>query len=485
MASIAAALMVAPLLFALRRWFLAAASGDRITAPGSAEGSERVGLDRVFGRLKEFGGKQEWLETIRSGREHVDLMGRTLNAWTSAPELADLIIERITRPKPVHFRILLMSLENPYLPTLKEKDDVIGIDLRLKISNSIKKFVEIKRSLQVNLQKYLEIRCFEGVPLYCNMVRVDDKVFVAPYVVTEDAQYSPLLQISGYENAWVELYQAEFEKLWRDSAESGMEHRALSDNAIELEGRILFQIQEFYNRAIARATIDKTIDIHNFDHGWDILFGRFFEMASKSEGPAVLRDYTLSNTGHRSYQSWDLRIYPGMLMSFYARKPGVKVCMRFLICCETGGWKNQAAEKFLQDLLIFAYPQVGPSEVTFGKLFEAWTDDSENEEFVIRITNRLHLEALLDADSALLKNPVNVYDIHAVSRSVLSSESGDRNPIPHLQIHWSEAVIDRCTKDFDLAWEESGALQKKIRSTGRRHLKKVGTGELFDIWAKI
>lgn len=485
LSSIAGALMVAPILFALRQWFTPGSSGGDLMLSENVAGSQHVGLTRVYGRLQDIGKQDDWLNLIRNAHERVDLMGRTLNSWTSAgDEFRDLVIDKT---KKVEFRWLIMGLDNNYLPTLKEKNDTIGSSLRKKITETIRELDTIKRGLLPEQQKRFQIRCFRDFPLYFSYMRFDQHFFVSQYLFTQEAQECPLHQISGLQGPWTRTYQNEFDTLWKMSSEPILKESPPVASALELEGQLMQQMEQDYRKNVKRVTHNKIFDSYNFDKGWHDLFSKLFSENLNGSADRILRDYTTSKTGDLIVQNWDLHTYPAMLMGYFRQDTDMKVHGKFLICCEECGPANRVAESFFAELLAFAYSR-GERSVDFKRLFRTWKNNFGRDhanQIQIRLTNPQVLEEVLRENTQWFRNPFNIYGDFALSRSILGPADSVGWPVPHLQIVWDNEKIGECLGQFDSIWEHSDTLQGRIFRSSNRKLSKHATGALFDLWARL
>ena len=185
------------------------------------ETSQAVGLEAVYSRLGSFGKQDDWVHLVDKATAQVDLMGRTLFGWTRAVEVPDRIINRVVN-HGVNFRILLMSPRNECLDNLTEERMNLGPMLRDKLSVSIDFFIGIRQRLPENLRAKLEIRCFGQTPLYCGLVRIDDRFYVTQYLHNASSDNSPFYCVHGMDKDWPKTLEREFAELW-DAAQSACE----------------------------------------------------------------------------------------------------------------------------------------------------------------------------------------------------------------------------------------------------------------------
>ncbi len=180
------------------------------------ESSQAVGLEAVYSRLGSFGRADEWVSLIGAATKQVDLMGRTLLGWTRAAEIPERIADRIVN-RDVKFRVLLMSPANKCLATLTEERVNLGSILKDKLTVSIQFFLDIQRSLPAEYQGHLQVRCFDHIPLYCGLVRIDDRFFVTQYLYSASSDNSPFYCAHGMERDWPRTLEKEFEQIWHEA----------------------------------------------------------------------------------------------------------------------------------------------------------------------------------------------------------------------------------------------------------------------------
>lgn len=182
------------------------------------ERARKVGLTEMYDCTGNFGGKGEWFKLLASANNSMDLMGRTLHEWIRAPELDDIVISKI-QLEGVRFRWLLMSKGNRHLKQLEEDGEQIGEVITKKIDLVCRRLTDIRSRLPAEKRDHLKIRLFERMPLYCSVLRVDDRYLVTPYLQNAASRNAPLLTISGRNTPWAIAYDREFEVVWSSAAD--------------------------------------------------------------------------------------------------------------------------------------------------------------------------------------------------------------------------------------------------------------------------
>lgn len=144
-------------------------------------------------------------------------MGRSLYEWIRSPDFNKIIEEKIIRDG-VHFRWLIMDISNEHLPRLEEDGHKIGGLLMPKIKEVDEKLHLLRTHLPDDKKHLFEIKTFTHVPLYCSVLRIDDRYFVTPYLQSIESRNSPLLILEGRSSTWAQIYHTEFDVIWRDSS---------------------------------------------------------------------------------------------------------------------------------------------------------------------------------------------------------------------------------------------------------------------------
>lgn len=175
--------------------------------------AQRVGLAAAYDCAGNFGNKSQWLELLGEARESMDLMGRTLYEWIRTPEFEDLMVSKIERDG-VLFRWLMMSKTNRHLCDLEEDGDRIGEMISKKIDPVFRRLVAILKRLPAERRSLLQVREFDRVPLYCSILRVDDKYLITNYLQSAASRNSPLLMLRDSKSPWATAYSREFEMVW-------------------------------------------------------------------------------------------------------------------------------------------------------------------------------------------------------------------------------------------------------------------------------
>lgn len=198
------------------------------------ERSRSIGLEAVYESLGDYGGLSNWIDLIKGSRDSVDLMGRTMFGWTRSGELVDVILTKIQKDN-VTFRWLIMHKDNKYLPFLTEEDVNIGHFISEKLRHVYKSLWEIHQKLPEEFKSRFQVRLFSHVPLYCSILRVDDKYFVTQYLFSATSDGSPLYCVKGKDTTWPKIFSQEFKTIWDMSHDFFIEYSQLSAASEKVE----------------------------------------------------------------------------------------------------------------------------------------------------------------------------------------------------------------------------------------------------------
>jgi hypothetical protein len=177
------------------------------------ESSKAVGLEAVFDRLGNYGNQSDWIDLINNAVDSVDFMGRTMFGWTRSDDFADMILTKIQRDG-LSIRWLIMHEENKYLALLTEEHINIGSILSGKLSIVYETLWSIHNRLDDSIKNRFQVRLFSHVPLYCALLRIDDRHYVTQYLFSASSDNSPFYCVKGSDGAWPKLFSKEFSTVW-------------------------------------------------------------------------------------------------------------------------------------------------------------------------------------------------------------------------------------------------------------------------------
>jgi hypothetical protein len=174
---------------------------------------KKVGLEKAFRRLGDYGVQSDWENLIRGATREVDVMGRAAYGWVNSNDLDQLLMRKI-QSDGIHFRWLIMSPQNKYLDLLTEEQVNLGKALGFKIQKTRETLMRIKSQIRDDQHHLLEIKEFTEFPLYCAVLRVDNKYYVTPYLSSRSSSECPLLCLDRAVGGWAEVYEREFLTIW-------------------------------------------------------------------------------------------------------------------------------------------------------------------------------------------------------------------------------------------------------------------------------
>jgi len=186
------------------------------------EDSRVTGVQRILTVSREFelrGG--DWMQRLTSAQQKIDLMGFSLLVWTKGQNFKDEIINLVRRG--VAIRVLIMdhdqndyfhSFVNKYqIAALKDDTAVVG---EVKAARHV--FEDIGQEIDKESKQHhgtFEFRTVKKGLVVCQICRIDDELIAIPYLFSVIASESPLIVAKGESSGLYQLYQKEFDQLWK------------------------------------------------------------------------------------------------------------------------------------------------------------------------------------------------------------------------------------------------------------------------------
>lgn len=92
-----------------------------------------------------------------------------------------------------------------------------GADQRINggIKQSWKSFWSIKENPKHT--NYFELHYVTEVTMYMNIIRIDERMWVSPYLSSQRGGGSPIYEITGEKTPLFEIFQKEFDHIWEHS----------------------------------------------------------------------------------------------------------------------------------------------------------------------------------------------------------------------------------------------------------------------------
>jgi hypothetical protein len=178
------------------------------------QNTRSVGLESVFDCTGNFGGQADWLGLIEQAGQRMDLMGRALENWVRPNEISSLLVRKIVS-EDVKFRWLVMSENNRYLRLLEEGGMLLTERVSHKLPSVYERLRAVRDLLPEDKRSNLQVRLFSNEPLYCSVIRIDNRFLVTPYLAVVGARDCPLICFSGEHSPWARSFGGEFEHVWK------------------------------------------------------------------------------------------------------------------------------------------------------------------------------------------------------------------------------------------------------------------------------
>jgi hypothetical protein len=138
-------------------------------------------------------------------------LGISLGRWTKLIGIKELIKRKAK--EGCKLRILIMSTENPAMPSmLNEKDHKGNLD---RTKEAIQETIEFVEDINKN-QELVELRQIESACPHQTILFNDHRAVVIPYLYSNATFLSPLFDFPR-ENGMYDVFASEFEALWDEA----------------------------------------------------------------------------------------------------------------------------------------------------------------------------------------------------------------------------------------------------------------------------
>lgn len=177
-----------------------------------SDGFER-GLLRANPIASDYASSSEWMKIIGAAKKSVDMMGYSLRTFTGSKEFAETLKEIAQRG--VQVRIMIMHEDNEHLPAGLNKNVTVSHNTKIDIA-LCKECVKTAINELIGDQKNnIQLRCIKIGITEMQIIRVDDKIYVTPYLYSMNTSDSPLFVCKERKNGYYPKYQYEFNELWK------------------------------------------------------------------------------------------------------------------------------------------------------------------------------------------------------------------------------------------------------------------------------
>ena len=190
---------------------------------------EGSGIVRIYPERKKWERNlDDFIEYIKKAKE-VDMMGKILlNNWARSNDFLETIETR-TQSQSCKFRILLLDPNSDSFKQVAkdEADSLKNADISLsynKMAGNIKfslgRFQNVKNKVDEKFDKeisdkFLGIKVINQSNIYCHIIRADDKMIVAKYLLSVRGGGAPTLIIHGKDTSFYKIFSNEFESMWK------------------------------------------------------------------------------------------------------------------------------------------------------------------------------------------------------------------------------------------------------------------------------
>ena len=179
----------------------------------------RTGLVGIVAASNEMGTSQDWLNILKDAKKEVFLQGYTLLIWTRSDSFRETLLKLANNG--VRIRLLFMDENAQYLK--------VGINDRqiteLTVANVQQEIRSMTTYMDAILSEFADnrnCRCKGSIEykklkdglISSQIIRVDNKLFVTPYLSAANTSHCPLYKIQGEEMPLFYKYVDDFEHMW-------------------------------------------------------------------------------------------------------------------------------------------------------------------------------------------------------------------------------------------------------------------------------
>lgn len=175
-------------------------------------GLERIWPDRRTWQMDPTDGLNVWQQRVCQS-EHVDILSKTLwNNWMHLEDFRDQLFSNIARG--AHVRILIYDPESNTLRRQAMIERDVPGEMQQEIKATLVRLAQGRNNLPISAKTNLEVR-LTTQPLHpIQMIRADEHMLVAMYLVGKSGSPSPTMQIKGNDSVYFRKYAEQFKTLW-------------------------------------------------------------------------------------------------------------------------------------------------------------------------------------------------------------------------------------------------------------------------------
>ena len=176
------------------------------------------GLDRAFLSSSSVTTSGEWISLLKRANSQIDMMGYSLNMLTRTTSFQELLKELAN--KNVKIRILIMDCENPHFAAGLNIECLTSmtIDSMKDEVNACTQCVESAfDKIRNNKKKNLQFAKIKKGLAECQIIRIDNYIYVTPYLYSKHTADSPLFIFKEQKDGYYDKYLDEFNMLWEQN----------------------------------------------------------------------------------------------------------------------------------------------------------------------------------------------------------------------------------------------------------------------------
>lgn len=180
------------------------------------------GLLRANPKASAYATAPEWMEIIGKANNSVDMMGYSLRTFTDSKDFERTLKEVAERG--VQVRIMIMHEDNEHLPAGLNKNVAVSLSTRKDIALCKECVKSAINSLAEDKKSNIQFRLIKSGITEMQIIRVDDMLFVTPYMYSMNTSDSPLFVCREQKKGYYPKYHYEFNALWKLNEPAKNEH---------------------------------------------------------------------------------------------------------------------------------------------------------------------------------------------------------------------------------------------------------------------
>jgi hypothetical protein len=199
---------------------LSSTLGELRSSTSTLRDLEETGIVRIYGRREqELDQRVDQWEQLAVQAKEIDLMGLTIHQNWFQHEKLCAALRRVLSENQGTIRVILLDRDqgSSIAQRVKQPGETrrAGL-LRGLLDATYSEFEALVADAHDHVEnKALQIRLIQECTLYALVIRIDDYMYVAPYVASNVGHYSLAMAINGKSHSIYQIYMKELDEMFR------------------------------------------------------------------------------------------------------------------------------------------------------------------------------------------------------------------------------------------------------------------------------